>query len=85
MRELNTEKAKWGTPEYAAGMLINIASEELDNMSQEEFENWLDKSLQAEKITFKTTILTVPETEKKAVLHFIAFWYYRNIYLQNAR
>lgn len=74
---IDMDKMKFGTPEYEAAMTINVCEEELSNMPVSDFELWLKNSWSRTEIVLSGMKLKVPEDEKKAILHFIAFWYYR--------
>lgn len=78
MEKINTDTMNFGSYEYDASMFINSCLDELDNMDESTFETWLSFSWERKEIVLSGVKLKVPEREKKAILHFIAFWYYRN-------
>ncbi len=78
MERINMDTMEVGSPEYMASMLINLCQNELTDIEEGEFEAWLKWNMRQEEITLGKQKLKVPEAEKKATLHFIAFWYYKN-------
>lgn len=68
---------KFGTPEYTATLIIELCLGELERMSMQEFEIWLQHSWEEEEIVIGGITTKVEEKEKRAILHFLAFWYYR--------
>ena len=75
---IDTNKLELGTPEYEAALTINVSIDCLANLDEYAFECWLKESFNRDEIRLGGNTLKVPETEKKAILHFIAFWYYRS-------
>lgn len=78
MKEINMDEMEYGTPEYAAAEFITLCYDQLDRMDEKTFELWFGLKLKSKELKLGETKLNVPETKKKAILHFIAFWYYRN-------
>lgn len=78
--KIDINKMVKGTPEFEAEWLITHAEENLFNMDENEFESWLANSLPREEIVLGNSELVVSENEKKAILYFIAFLYYRNLH-----
>ena len=78
MERINTDTMEFGSYELEASMFINSCLDELANMDEYTFETWLSFRWKSEEIVLSGNKLKVPETEKKAILHFIAFWYYSN-------
>lgn len=76
--EIDYDNMRMDKPEYMASMFINLCEEELSTMNEFEFALWLDGSWSREEIILGGNKLKAPENKKKAILHFIAFWYYRS-------
>lgn len=78
MERINVDTMDMDSPEYEASMIINLSQDYLERMNEAMFEFWFSMALKREEFLLGGRKFKVSETNKKAILHFIAFWYYRN-------